>query len=360
MLVHPISFGAFENFAPIRPNTPNSTNAPDKTENKSKITKALPYIAGAVVLATSAFVFRDRIAKILKKTKIKEQPPQPQQPPQNNLNIEQNKNDAINTLPAVIYKFDFLPPKTAKIEKGPNDIIANTNDNIPLKTGINNSGKVNTAEANTPVISEKTDPESGFKIVCVGFKDGHPVFEKIELPVDNIEGYEDAFSIALNKSKLDDEAIINKIKNISSAQFQDIERIINENTHNGLINMPMMQKIANDFMTDLNRGPDRYHQAADIMEQSHIRQHIRGNRPTTTEMFNLVDYMTTDPILYKCYQNMPLEESANRLNLINKEFTTNEKFKEALETTKFFEKTFTKLVEKYQFKRYNLAHGIKD
>lgn len=344
MFIHPVSFGAFENFAPIKPNTSNSTNTLNKPKDKNKIKQALPYVAGAVVLATSAFIFRDKIAKIFKKAKVKEQSQQTPQPQNTELNVEPYKNNTINnTLPAVLYKFDFLPPKTAKIEKGPNDIIA-----------------VNTAEANPPVISEKTDPKSGFKTVCVGFKDGHPVFEKIELPVDYIEGFEDAFSIALNKSNLDNEEIINKILNISKTQAHEVERIINENTHNGLINMPMMQKIANDFMADLNRGPDRYHQAADIMEQSHLKQHIRGNRSTTTEMFNLVDFMITDPTLYKCYQNMPLEESANRLNLINKEFTKDEKFKEALEITKFFEKTFTRLVEKYQFKRYNLAHGIKD
>ena len=57
---------------------------------------------------------------------------------------------------------------------------------------------------------------------------------------------------------------------------------------------------------------------------------------------------------------MPIEESANRLNLIVESSFKDNKFKDALETTDFFGKVFRKLVEKYQFKRHNIAHGIAE
>lgn len=361
MFIHPVSFCAFENSTTAMPNTSVSAKISEETSgNNAGLKRALPYVASAVVLATCAVIFRNKIAKILKQPKIKEQPPfQPKEPPQ-------EQKDAINTLPAVIYKFDCfnIKPKTAdefpnkvvvpKSKKEPdiNGVIPNKleEEPVPIEKGANDA---------VPFESETTEAEAGYKTICVGFNNGLPVYKKVEMPVKG-GPVEDTFKYSLKSAKIGDSAIISKITSIREDKSADIERIINENTHNGLINMPMMQKIANDFMADINRGPDRFHQAADLLELSHLRQHIKGNRPATSEMFNLVDYMMTDPVLYKCYQNMPLEESANRLNLINERFVNDDKYNEALEVTKFFEKTFRRLVEKYQFKRYNRAHGIKD
>lgn len=360
MLIHPVSFGAFENFKTTMPNTSVTAETTDKSERNDKLKKSLPYVAGAVVLATSAFVFRNKISKILKKQKVKEQPPIPPEPQQ-----EQKEKEVIRTVPAVIYKFDCFNPKNVQPDEVPNKVVMPKSKKEPkIKEQTPNEldepteiGK-NTQEA-LPFDPAVTETEDGYRKICVGFKDGLPVYEKVEMPVKG-GAVEDTFKYSLDSAKLGDSAIISKITSIRKAQSADIERIINENTHNGLIDMPMMQKIANDFMADINRGPDRFHQAADLLELSHLRQHIKGDRSATSEMFNLVDYMTTDPVLYKCYQNMPLEESANRLNLINEKFVNDNKYSEALDVTKFFEKTFRRLVEKYQFKRYNKAHGIKD
>ena len=117
MLIHPISFGALENFSNTLSKAPDSVNTKpvDKSEKKEKLTKALPYIAGAVVLATTAVVFRDRISKILKRPKIKEQPIQPSQTQKIEKTVEPNKKEVITALPAVIYKFDFSPKKVESV-----------------------------------------------------------------------------------------------------------------------------------------------------------------------------------------------------------------------------------------------------
>ena len=365
MLIHPISFGALENFSNTLSKAPDSVNTKpiDKSEKKEKLMKALPYIAGAVVLATTAVVFRNRISKILKRPKIKEQPIQPSQTQKIEKTVEPNKKEVITALPAVIYKFDFSPKKVESVYIHDNVVQASKiepkSEAVEKLNQKQNEIKKNVKES-AFVKPKESEPEEGYKIMCIGFQDGKPVYAKVEMPIKGANETEDAFKDALHTSKLNDKAIVSKILTVRKAQEADIERIINENTHNGLIDIPMMQKIANDYMADINRGPDRFHQAADLLETSHLRQHIKSERRIESEMFNLVDYMTADSVLYKSYLNMPIEESANRLNLIVESSFKDDKFKDALETTDFFGKVFRKLVEKYQFKRHNIAHGIAE
>jgi len=56
---------------------------------------------------------------------------------------------------------------------------------------------------------------------------------------------------------------------------------------------------------------------------------------------------------------MPMEESAVRLKHLTEQNVKSENYAEGIDADGFFDKAFTRLVEKYQFKRYNEAHGFQ-
>ena len=123
--------------------------------------------------------------------------------------------------------------------------------------------------------------------------------------------------------------------------------------------MHMMRKVANDYIADAKRGVNKYHQAADLLEQAHIKGQFRDGVPIKTSLSNIISAFVTDPVLYKCYQNMPLEESAIRLRHFADFDLKSCGVTDSKDADRFFEMTFNRLVEKYQMKRYNQAHGIK-
>lgn len=353
MPINGISFRGSNNFQTAK--TAESKSQTKQTETKSKLAKAAPYAAGVLIIGASVYAMRGKIAKLFKnvskEVKIQESPINPEQKQQ----INQTPN-----LPAVIYRPSFLDKKPIypKFEVTP-ELRAQIRGESPFRFNI---PPIETKAPKQPYIKpevsiQEIKPE--YKTICTGFdKEGKAIYESVEMPSE-LPIARNGYREAIQSIDLHNPSTVSKIEKNRKSEQKNITRILNENTHNGQVDMPMMRKIAGDYMLDANRGEDRFHQAADLLEQAHIKQHLRGNIQERSGMYNLVDGMTTDPVLYKCYQNMPMEESAARLNYLKENDLKSTMFKEGMNAEGFFEKTFTKLVDKYQMKRYNEAHGIQ-
>ncbi len=382
-----------------------NNNQKTKTVSKdqgAKNNKSLPYIiGGSAALLITGYFLRNKISKIFKKSSniqkgdlssivpnlkkkyvppkidIKEIPKKFELKPNVRdeilygkrtifkLNSFQSKPSKIdpNKLPARIIKpiFELKPNVKDKIIE-----IKSNNLNLPKiesqypkidpnklpavisKQKIQLTPQVGDIEMNTPIN------------VCAGFDEfGKPIYKEVERVSSSLFETRSAFQEALDSISLGKQEVVDKIKLNRKKEEANITRIINENTHNGKIDIQMMRKIATDYSLDTNRGPDRYHQAADLLEQSYIKQFVKGDKNSKTGLYNLTDAITTDPVLYKMYTQMPLEESANRLNYLKENDLKSASYKEGIGVDGFFDKTFNRLVEKYQFKRYNEARGIE-
>ena len=312
---------------------------------QSKFKKALPYVAGAVILAVSGFAFKNKISKIMKEVRTSKRINESTDELRKEVKIEKDRivNETLEE--KNIIETNSNADKTKKnIVKDETPIEENQTTELKTKDDIT---EINELTPNT-------------KNICTGFdKEGKPIFEEAELP-DYKSSAESIFIDKLKDIDLHDPSVISKIEKIRQAEQYNIDRIINENTHDGKIDIPMMKKVANDYMADINRGETRFHQAADLLEQAHIRQFVKGDEKSKSGMFNLVDSVLTDPVLYRAYQHMPIEESSARLNYLKEHELKSDFYKETMTAEGFFEKTFTRLVEKYQFKKYVEAHGIND
>lgn len=191
--------------------------------------------------------------------------------------------------------------------------------------------------------------------ICTGFSNGKPIYvKKSEVVSAAITPAIDGYKEIKNKiNPLNDEIIAKIIKN-KNEKFDEINRIIAENTKDGHINFNIMRKVAHDFSTDeAGRGADRFHQAAEILEQSYIREYIKPDGFEKHGVYNLFDTMKSDTELMSIYTKMPLEEAVNRINYIcyNDLLKCNAAKDMSKET--FFDKMFDRLIEKRQFKKYN-------
>jgi len=344
MNIQPVSF---VNYTAVK-STNKNHNAENKTpQQKSKIVKAMPYIAGIAIVATTAYAFRNNISKILKKA------PEDVKVLKNNVMDEAKNSEKTDTIK------EELKSKVKKID----EINSAEKSNKNITQIIKETDKKNEPEL-TPNVKEsesntvKNTKEDKCKIICTGINNsGNPIYQEIELP-DSAAVGDSIFRDTLNSVDLKNETIISKIEDIRNAEQYNINRIIGENTHDGHIDIRMMKKVANDYMNDVNRGENRYHQAADLLEQAHIREFVKGDDKLKSGMFNVTDSVVTDPVLYRAYQNMPIEESTIRLNQLREKDLKSEAYKESINADVFFDKTFERLIEKYQFKKYNEAHGI--
>ena len=341
------------------------TKKQEKTNNiKSTLIKTIPYAVGALGVLAVAYKMRGQILKLFKQgsknhnTSISTLDPKSSQ-----------KQNVTQNLPAVIYHHSFLEPKTTPIKFEPTpELRAKIRGEKPFRFKLNQEEHTLANEKNLVVKTDTkikhdvapivNDANNEFKEICIGFtNEGKPIYDLVEMPSQN-NFVKSAYKEAFDSVNFNDKNTIDKIKNTRLKEQNNINRILDENTSNGNVDINTIKKIANDYMLDNKRGETRFHQAADLLEQAYIKQHIQNGTNVKAGMCNLVDGMTTDPVLYKCYQNMPLQESANRLNYLKEQDLKNYTSTEGMNNELFFEKTFSRLVDKYQMKRYNEAHGI--
>lgn len=196
------------------------------------------------------------------------------------------------------------------------------------------------------------------KFVCIGFKDGKPLYEKLENIVEkNVQPAKSAFKEAKDGLNLLNDEIIAKIIKIKNEHNPEIDKIIKENTDNGQINLEKIKNLVHNISSDERIGADRFHQAAELLEQSYIRKFIKNDGVEKRGIYNLYDFMKTDSELFSIYTQMPAEEAANRLNYIRYNDLLPGGVEKDMTPDMFFEKMFERLVEKMQFKTYNEAHA---
>lgn len=127
----------------------------------------------------------------------------------------------------------------------------------------------------------------------------------------------DKFEQRKKALKLNDESIVKKIADNRTKQNDEINRIIGENTRDGKIDINIMRKVANDFAADeKGRGANRLHQSADLLEQTYIKTHIKGDANEKSGLKEFTNALFSDKDLTAVYQKMTLPEVANRINYL--------------------------------------------
>lgn len=324
-----------------------------ETNKRKKSFKKLPYVAAGIVLAgLGVYASRNKLAKLFSG------------------NVKKDEVDKV---------FAELNAKAKKEEAGkihekmreiidPNILPQNRNNTIKNMKIILPEGTVKVKQqateqvtANEPAHAQRLLPllaPKQEKFVCIGFSEGKPVYEKLENIVEkNVQPAKSVVEEMKKSLNLVNDEVIAKIMKNRQQNASEIDRIIGENTHGGHINLNIMRKVAHDFSTDeAGRGADRFHQAADILEQSYIREFVKKDGKQIKGLYNLYDFMKTDSELFSIYTQMPMEEAANRLHYLR----YNDLFRGGVEKDMtpdaFFEKMFEKLVQKTQFNGYNKAH----
>lgn len=353
---------------------PNICGTGDYGQRKSKKSlKKLPYVAAGVVLAGFGIyaagrkikAFRekkfiekvvDEIAQDLKqetpevvtevKTEIKKGADKIHEEMRKKISpnvLPQNRNNTIDNMKII------LPEGTVKVSQESNVL---KKEIAALQSQVQTENPAR-GQLCLPLPQPKKE-----KFVCIGFNNGKPVYEPAEkFAAQDLEPAASAFKEARKGIKFLNDEIIAKIMKSKKENAAEVNRIIAENTKDGHIDLNMMRKVAHDFSTDeAGRGADRFHQAAEILEQSYIREFIKKDGSDVKGVYNLYDFMKTDSELFSIYTQMPAEEVANRLNYIRYNDILRGGVEKDMKPEAFVEKMFDKLVEKIQFQKYNEAH----
>ena len=148
------------------------------------------------------------------------------------------------------------------------------------------------------------------------------------------------------KINLDNKEVVEKIKSIKKQNEPNVIQITNENNRDGHINLAAMQKVATDFMNDVaGRGDARFHMAADFLEQTYIHEFIKTEGNVKSGLNTLFEKMMADEKLALIYSKMPLEEAACRIDSLRKNELANCKAANEMTLDEFFEKVLAKLIE---------------
>lgn len=349
--------------------------SPIKNNKASKnFKKALPYAAGVVVLAGLGFYLLNGRGKNVVDKNLKEKAKEELKEELKEIGEEireefiENKNDILQAArkkPLLLENKKNPFNISAKIlPQNRKETIENMRFNIPEEklrvVTPENKPKKTEAKQTLRVEADKITqrlalPAPKEEYICIGFSNGQPVYvKKSEVVSAAITPAIDGYKEIKNKiNPLNDEIIAKIIKN-KNEKSDEINRIIAENTKDGHIDFNIMRKVARDFSTDeAGRGADRFHQAAEILEQSYIREYIKPDGFEKKGLYNLFDTMKSDTELMSIYGQMPLEEAVNRINYLR--YNDLLKCNAANDMTKetFFNKMFDRLIEKRQFKKYN-------
>ena len=124
-----------------------------------------------------------------------------------------------------------------------------------------------------------------------------------------------------------------------------MNKIIGENSRDGHVDLDQMRDSAGQFCADKDRGDNRFHQAANLLEQSYIREAIKTEGKEKTGISYLHGIITGDKDLYTIYTHMPLEEAAVRVNNIRTKELANCKVENNITPDKLFDDVLTKIIE---------------
>ncbi len=326
------------------PPTATQQTTAEKKDIKETLKKNSPYIAGAILLAGLGFYalnHKGKAKKIIEDNvgnkisdgakKVKDEIDELVDKLVDEV-IKNKKTD--DKITVITDKSKLIPPTPGEI-KSLKEIL---NPNKEIKFILpENTIKPFTEKTTQPTTTIATETaENTKKIKKVSQKTVKKVVEKFEQQ-----------KKLLN---LNDENIVRKITDNRTKQNDDINRIIGENTRDGQIDFNIMRKVANDFADDAKgRGEDRFHQAADLLEQTHIRTFVKGDANEKSGLKELSKSLFTDKDLVAIYKKMTIQEVANRLNYIKENDLKSLAYKE-MSADEFLEIGLKKIIQKFNKK----------
>ncbi len=318
----------------------STTNMQDKISKKipAEVKKNLPYYAGSAVLGLVIGCFikgkgnmSEKALQNLKNKIIEE------------LNQEQKKN-ITDEIKQLLDKKDKILAELKEISqelKNKTDEVRNImKEETKQKTVTNLDELTNNMKKN---LSQKTNSPAVTKTEeAVKTEIKNKPF--LLLAEHKATEEEKALKEAKKSLNLLNDDIISKIMKNRKSEASEIDRIVGENIKDGHVDMNIMRKVARDFSADQkNRGENRFHQAADILEQSYLREFIKANEKGSFGLDEMYNTMKNDSDLFSIYKQMPVEESANRLNYIVYNDLLKYAPEKGMTKEEFFEKMLAKL-----------------
>lgn len=319
----------------------NQQTTATKKDIKETLKKNSPYIAGAILLAGLGFYAmhnKEKAKKIIKDNvgdKIIDDSKKVKDEIDEIVDIilkkTSEKKHSKDKITIITDKNRLIPPTPGKLKKL--DEILNPNKGIKIKLPENIFAPK----------TEKTTQSTASEIVETTTKTKN--LKRISKKT--IKKVVDKFEQQKKSLKLNDEAIVKKITDNRTKQTEDINRIIGENTRDGQIDINVMKKVANDFADDAKgRGKDRFHQAADLLEQTYIRTFIKGDANEKLGLKEFAKALFSDKDLAAIYKKMTKSEVANRLNYLKENDLKSLSYKE-MSAEEFLEIGLKKVLEKF-------------
>ena len=121
----------------------------------------------------------------------------------------------------------------------------------------------------------------------------------------------------------ENKAILNKIKQVKNDSFQEISRIIGENSSGDIIRLEGMDAAALLRAKDKTR-PNHMYEAADMLEESYKMAYDRSKHQQGKNIFDKILYRLKNEsdALVKVYSEMPEKDSTLRLSLFSKDLAS--------------------------------------
>ncbi len=129
-------------------------------------------------------------------------------------------------------------------------------------------------------------------------------------------------------------------------------RIIEENTHNGFVNVPVLEKVARDFIADKNRN-NSIIQACSLLEETYTRAYDNIiNNYAVGGLGNIYNRITKESTaLFEVYEKLPREEALFRIfNFSNRKLGSDSLTRIGMQAEEFRAKTVAAFKEYLQKK----------
>ena len=127
-------------------------------------------------------------------------------------------------------------------------------------------------------------------------------------------------------------------------------RIIEENTHNGFVNVPVLEKVARDFIADKNRN-NSIIQACSLLEETYTRAYDNIiNNYAVGGLGNIYNRITKESTaLFEVYEKLPREEALFRIfNFSNRKLGSDSLTRIGMQAEEFRAKTVAAFKEYLQ------------
>ena len=265
----------------------DSTNDTQKSGINYK--KAAPYIAGAVILAGLGVYFGRK--RLVKGVKIK-----PKEP--------------VNPAGEV--------PKPGSTAKAHAPEVSNPSASSAPKAPEKPQAAETKPAADAPKAPEKPQATENKPVALLPKPNAEAPKAAIEAKAPNTQKTTAAVAeTTVETIKLDDKKILENIEKIRKEKSEETNRIIQENTHDGFVDLTKLYKASKDFVADAEgRGENRFHQAANLLEQSMIKAYIKGNEAQKSGLQAFFDKAKSEPLIFDIYKNMTVEEAASRVKYL--------------------------------------------